>query len=86
MAKKQIYASYRGDKESRAFRAVINRCDICNDRIECADNIETQIDKLDELDNSYESEADRTTYLDGPKLLLCFYCTRKYLVPGFELT
>jgi hypothetical protein len=77
MAKKQIYASYRGDKESRAFRAVINRCDICNDRIDCADNIETQIDKLNELDNSY---------LDGPKLLLCSYCVNEYLVPGYELT
>jgi hypothetical protein len=86
MAKKQIYASMRGNKESRAFRAMINRCDICNDRIDCHDNIETQIDKLNELDNSYPSEADKTTYYDGPKLLLCGYCTREYLVPGYELT
>jgi uncharacterized protein with PIN domain len=76
MAKKQIYASYRGDKESRAFRAVINRCDICNDRIECVDNIETQIDKLDELNNSY---------LDGPKLLLCSYCVKEYLIPAYPV-
>jgi hypothetical protein len=83
MAKKQIYASYRGDKESRAFRAMINRCDICNDRINCQDNIETQIDQLNELDNSYESEADKTTYLDGPKLLLCDYCQKEYQIPSY---
>jgi hypothetical protein len=62
---------------------MINRCDICNDRIDCHDNIETQIDQLNELDNSYESEADKTTYLNGPKLLLCDYCQREYMITSF---
>lgn len=34
-------------------------CDICNDRLECADDIESQIDILEKIDDSYESECDR---------------------------
>ena len=61
------YAQYY--RKDRSIRVVDNRCDICNDRLDCPDDIESQIDVLDEIDNSYESEADRTTYYDGPKLL-----------------
>jgi hypothetical protein len=70
------------DKE---FKVVINRCDICDDRLECQDDMERQIDRLDEIDNSYESEADRTTYYDGPKLLLCDYCSKEYMIPGYPI-
>jgi hypothetical protein len=51
----------------------------------CKDNIEGQIDILQEIDNSYESEADRTTYLDGPKLLLCDYCRKEYVIPSYPI-
>jgi hypothetical protein len=85
LAKKEIHYSFPNNKTEKEYKVVVNRCDICNDRIECKDNIENQIDLLDELDNSYESEADRSTYYDGPKLLLCGYCTKEYLLPGYPL-
>jgi hypothetical protein len=52
----------------------------------CADDTESQMDMLEDIDNSYESEYDKITYYDGPKLLLCGYSTREYLVPGYPLT
>lgn len=64
------------DKE---FKGVINRCDICDDRIMCQDNIESQIDMLDEIDNSYLDEDDK----HEPRLLLCDYCKKEYLIPAY---
>lgn len=71
MARKEIHYSISRNKTDKDFKIVVNRCDICDDRLECADDIESQIDMLQELDDSYESECDKTTYYDGPKLLLC---------------
>ena len=39
---------------------------------------------LDEIDNSYESECDKSTYECGPKLILCDYCKKEYLLPAYE--
>ena len=72
-------SEYANDRE---FKAVHNKCDICDDRIMCSDDIETQIDKLDEIDNSFESDLDNSTYEQGPKLILCDYCQKEYLIPS----
>jgi hypothetical protein len=67
---------------ARQFKAVINRCDICDDRlIECQDDIETKIHILQEIDDSYESEYDKCE----PRLLLCNYCQKEYMIPGYKL-
>jgi hypothetical protein len=69
-------------KKDREFRAAINRCDLCSCRLEdCPDNIEYQIDVLDEINNSYLDEYDR----HEPWLLLCDYCNKEYLIPGYPL-
>jgi hypothetical protein len=60
---------------------VINRCDICDDRIMCSDDIENQIDKLVEVNNSYESENDK----EEPRLLLCDYCQKEYMIPAYPI-
>lgn len=63
------------------MKVVVNRCDICNDRLTCADNIESQIDVLDDIDNSYESEYDK----HEPRLMLCDYCQNEYLIPAYPI-
>jgi hypothetical protein len=69
-------------QSDRDFRAVINRCDICNDRLMCQDDIETRvIDMLDEINDSYLDEYDR----HEPWLLLCDYCIKEYMIPGYPL-
>jgi hypothetical protein len=35
---------------------------------------------LDEIDISFENECDKSTYEQGPKLLLCNYCKKEYLL------
>lgn len=40
--------------------------------------------KSDEIDNSYESEYDKSTFVSGPKLVLCHYCKKEYLLPAYE--
>jgi hypothetical protein len=42
-------------------KVIVNRCDICNDALDCSDNIESQIDKLKEIqDDSYETQEKET--------------------------
>ena len=53
------------------FKPVIYRCDICDEHLtEVPDNLEAQIDMLQEIDDSYESEYDK----HEPRLLLYNYC------------
>ena len=33
---------------------------------------------IDEIDESFESEYDKSTYEQGAKLLLCEYCQKEY--------
>ncbi len=57
----------------------IYQCDICNDKIEeIPDDIESKIDILKEIDDSFESEYDKSTHECGPKLLLCDYCKNTF--------
>lgn len=68
----------------RDTKLIIYRCDICDNVIpEAPDNFEARIAMLDEIDNSFESELDRSTYEQGPKLILCNYCQKEYLVPSY---
>jgi hypothetical protein len=50
---------------------------------EAPDNFESQIKMLDDIDNSFESDLDKSTYERGPKLILCNYCQREYLIPNW---
>jgi hypothetical protein len=68
--------------DNKWFRTItirVHNCDICDDRLECNDDIESQIDMLNEIDDSFESEYDK----QEPKLLLCNYCQKEYLIPGY---
>lgn len=62
------------------FKPVIYRCDICDEHLtEVPDNLEAQIDLLQEIDDSYESEYDK----HEPRLLLCNYCQKEYSIPSW---
>lgn len=61
-------------------KVVINKCDICDEYlVDAPDNIELNIDVLAEIDDSYESQYDK----HEPRLLLCTYCEREYMVPSY---
>jgi hypothetical protein len=66
--------------QDREFKPVINRCDLCDDPILCHEDIEIKIDILTEIDDSYESELDK----HEPRLMLCDYCQREYLIPVYS--
>ena len=67
-------------RDKEAERILISRCDLCNDELpKEADNIQSRINILDEIDNSYESEYDK----QEPKLLLCSYCSKEYNIPSY---
>ena len=78
--------SYR-DKHTRI---TLVRCDLCNDPLlqikddSVNDNLETRMKVIDEIDDSFESEYDKSTYEQGPKLLLCGYCQKEYHLPAYE--
>ena len=40
--------------------------------------------KMDEIDDSFESDYDKSTYEQGPKLMLCDYCNKLYLLRAYE--
>ena len=66
----KIIVWYRGQGQheqfnDRNFRVAHNKCDICNDRLMCSDDIESQIDILNEIDDSYGANTmDRIISLD----------------------
>jgi hypothetical protein len=77
--------SYR-DKHARL---TLIRCDLCGDQLpptedNVNDNLEARMKIIDEIDNSFESEYDKSTYEQGPKLLLCDYCKKEYLLPLYK--
>lgn len=74
--------TYYGDKD---VKILVNRCDICNEQLpETTNDIQTRMNIIDEIDDSYESEHDKSTYKDGPKLILCDYCKKEYLLPSYK--
>ena len=44
------------------------------------EDIETMIDVLKEIDDSFESEYDK----HEPRLMLCDYCQKEYLIPSYN--
>jgi hypothetical protein len=38
---------------------------------------------LNEINDPYESEYYKTKYQEGPKLMLCDYCKKEYVIPGY---
>ena len=55
-------------------RITLIRCDLCNDQLpqtedNVNDNIESRMKIIDEIDKSFESDYDKSTYEQGPKLL-----------------
>lgn len=66
--------------QDRMFKAVVNKCDLCNNPIPSQEDIEILIDKLDEIDDSFESEADKKE----PRLMLCSFCQKEYLIPSYN--
>lgn len=70
----------RIDKDTQI---TIHRCDLCDDPIRCgSEDPETKIAMLKEIDDSYESEHDK----HEPRLLLCDYCQKEYMIPGYPFT
>jgi hypothetical protein len=67
--------------QDRKFKAVVNRSDICDDAIACHEDIEIKINILTEINNSYESEYDKSE----SRLLLCNYCQTEYLIPTYQI-
>ena len=46
-------------------------------------DFEYRIDVLTEIDDSFESDYDKSTYEYGPRLILCDYCAKEYLLPAY---
>jgi hypothetical protein len=71
---------------NRPTRITLIRCDLCDDQIPQTErvNLEGRMEIIDEIDDSFESEYDKSTYEQGPKLILCDYCQKEYLLPSYE--
>ena len=75
--------------QDRHTKITLIRCDLCGDQLPLTednvnDNIEIRMKIIDEIDASFESDYDKSTYQQGPKLLLCDYCQKEYLLPAYE--
>jgi hypothetical protein len=76
---------YHRDKN---VRVTFEKCNLCDEQLPQAednvnDNLEKRMKIIDEIDNSFESDYDKSTYEYGPKLLLCGYCKKEYLLPSY---
>ena len=59
----------------KQVRITIDRCDLCNDQLPQTEdnddlNLETRMKIIDEIDDSFESDYDKSTYEYGPKATL----------------
>lgn len=61
------------------FKSVINRCDLCDNPIDCHEDVELKINVLNEIDDSFESEYDKKE----PTLMICRVCEKEYLIPSY---
>ena len=63
-------------------KVIVNRCDVCSiqvPEISSGDDIEYRISVVNEINDSFESEHDRTE----PRLMLCKSCSGKYMIPSY---
>ena len=63
----------------KQFKIQCHKCDLCEDRLTCNDNIESHIDMMNDISNSFESEYDK----QEPKLLLCLFCQDEFNIPSW---
>jgi hypothetical protein len=71
---------FRTAKIDQVTKINIYRCDLCDGLIsEAPDDLQYQIDKIDEIDNSFESAYDK----QEPKLLLYNQCQKEYDIPSW---
>ena len=86
----QNYHLQRIYHEDKKVRILVIKCDLCNQQLpqttEDNDdhNLETRMRIIDEIDDSFETDYDKSTYEQGPKLLLCDYCQKEYLLPSYK--
>ena len=83
----QNYHLQRIFHEDKKVRILVSRCDLCNELLlQSPDNLNLQAHMkiIDEKDDSFESDCDKSTYEYGPKLLLCDYCQKEYLLPSYK--
>ena len=83
----QNYHLQRIFHEDKKVRILVSRCDLCNEQLlQTPDNLNLQAHMkiIDEIDDSFESDCDKSTYEYGPKLLLCDYCQKEYLLPSYK--
>lgn len=67
------------------LKLLVYKCDMCNEGLtQLPDNFEQLMKVKDEIDDSFESNYDKSTYEQGPKLLLCNNCKKEYLLPGYQ--
>ena len=71
--------SVRQHYQDKQFKVQHHKCDLCDDRLECNDDIESYIDMKEDINNSYESPFDK----QEPKLLLCHFCKNEYNIPSW---
>jgi hypothetical protein len=85
----EYYSNVPIDSSSdRIFKSVsirVHKCDMCNDALTGVPyDFNTRINIIDEIDDSFENEGDKSTYPAGPKLILCSYCCKEYLLPSYK--
>ena len=70
---------------NRDTNILTSRCDLCNDQItEAPQDFQYRIEVLTAIDDSFESDYDKSTYHCGPKLILCDYCAKEYLLSAYK--
>ena len=85
----QNYHFIKMSYSDKHVKITIDRCDLCDDQLPQKEdnndlNLETRMRIIDEIDESFESDYDKSTYEYGPKLLLCNYCKKEYLLPSYS--
>ena len=75
--------------DDKNVRVTFEKCDLCDEQLSqlednVNDNLEKRMKIIDEIDESFESDYDKSTYEQGPKLLLCDYCQKEYLLPSYK--
>ena len=66
------------------------KCDLCNDRLPQArdnvnDNLESRMKIIDEIDASFESDYDKSTYEQGPKATLMRLLSERIFIAVIQM-
>ena len=64
----QNYHLQRFYDNDKNIKLLVYRCDLCNvDLTQVPDNFEARMKIIEDIDGSFESEYDKSTYEQGPK-------------------